>query len=174
MTLLPTFLALCVGTHSVPWEEMKQMIRLGALRRFLARAATPRQRLVVLDEGPVFALSWLQVFGGERLAGSAAYQRWVRRTLAAWAGVLDVIVRLDAPDPVLAQRIRSREKPHMVKHQSDQEIAAFAARFRTAFVAVISAVTSLNGTRQLTVSAEPARPEDLAARVLQGLATLPT
>ena len=174
VTLLPTFLALCLGTHSVPWEEMKQMIRLGALRRFLARAATPRQRLIVLDEGPVFALSWLQVFGGERLAGSAAYQRWVRRTLAAWAGVLDVIVRLDAPDPVLAQRIRSREKPHMVKHLSDQEIAAFAARFRAAFAAVIAAVTSLNGTRQLTVSAEPAHPEDLAARVLQGLATLPT
>jgi len=83
-------------------------------------------------------------------------------------------VRLDAPDPVLAQRIRSREKPHMVKHQSDQEIAAFAARFRAAFAAVIAAVTSLNGTRQLTVSAEPAHPEDLAARVLQGLATLPT
>ena len=174
VTLLPTFLALCLGTHSVPLEEMKQMIRLGALRRFLVRAATPRQRLIVLDEGPVFALSWLQVFGGERLAGSAAYQRWVRRTLAAWAGVLDVIVRLDAPDPVLAQRIRSREKPHMVKHQSDQEIAAFAARFRAAFAAVIAAVTSLNGTRQLTVSAEPAHPEDLAARVLQGLATLPT
>ena len=43
-----------------------------------------------------------------------------------------------------------------------------------AFAAVIAAVTSLNGTRQLTVSAEPAHPEDLAARVLQGLATLPT
>src|SRR5207245_41907 len=96
VTLLPTFLALCLGTHSVPWQEMKQMIRLGALRRFLARAATPRQRLIVLDEGPVFALSWLQVFGGERLAGNAAYQRWVRRTLAAWAGVLDVIARHDA------------------------------------------------------------------------------
>ena len=173
VTLLPTFLALCLGTHSLPWEEMKQMIRLGALRRFLAQAATPDQRLIVLDEGPVFALSWLQVFGDERLAGSAAYQRWVRRTLAAWASVLDVIVRLDAPDPVLAQRIRSRVKPHMVKDQSDQEIAAFAARFRAAFAAVIAAVTSLNGTRQLTVSAEPARPEDLAARVLQGLATLP-
>ena len=62
----------------------------------------------------------------------------------------------------------------MVKHQSDQEIAAFAARFRAAFAAVIAAVTSLNGTQQLTVSAEPAHPEDLAARVLQGLATLPT
>lgn len=143
------------------------MIRVGALHRFLARAETPRHRLIVLDEGPVFVLGWMQVFGAGRFAGSASYQRWARRTLVAWAALLDVVVLLDAPDLVLADRIRSRAKPHWVKDQSDPEIAAFAARFRAVFAAVISDVTAVNGTKHLTVSAELERPETLAWRVLQ-------
>src|SRR5207253_8094260 len=105
----------------------------------LPRMAGSR-RLVVLDEGPVFALAWLQVFGAERLLRSTAYKRWVQRTLADWARVLDAVVLVDAPDPVLSQRIRARVKPHLVKDQSDQQITAFAARFRAAFASVIPAV----------------------------------
>jgi len=40
VSLLPTFLPLSLASHRVPWEEMKQMVRLAALQRFLARAAT--------------------------------------------------------------------------------------------------------------------------------------
>jgi len=119
-------------------------------------------------------LSWLQVFGAGRFADSASYQRWARRTLVAWAALLDVVVLLDAPDSVLVHRIRSRAKPHGIKHESDQEIAAFAERFRAAFASVISAVTDINGTKQLTVPAELERPDALAARVLRGVAALLT
>ena len=173
VTLLPTIVPLCVATRAVRLDELKQMIRLAALGRVLPEVTRGRG-LVVLDEGPVFALTWLRVYGGERLAGSAAYARWVQRTLAAWARVLDAVVWLDASDPVLAQRIRSRVKPHRVKHQSDPEIAAFAARYRTEFASVILALTHLNGTKRLTVSAEAAGPEALAAQVLQGVTALPT
>ena len=148
------------------------MLRLAALKRLLAQAATSRYRLIVLDEGPVFVLGWLQVFGAGRFARSASYQRWARRTVVAWAALLDVVVLLDAPDPVLAHRIRSRAKPHWVKDQSDQEIAAFAARFRAAFASAIADVIAVNGTKHLTVPAELERPEALAARVLQSVEAL--
>jgi thymidylate kinase len=174
VALLPLLLWLCLETRAVRWEEITQMIRLGALRRFVARAASRSSRLIVLDEGPVFALSWLRVFGANRLLRSAAYERWVYRTLTAWAPVTDVVALLDAPDSVLAQRIRSRAKPHMVKHQSDQQIAAFTARFRAAFASTIAAVTRLNGTRRISLRADLESPDAMAARVLQtiqGLAT---
>jgi hypothetical protein len=122
----------------------------------------------------VFALSWLRVFGGEPLLRSSTYRRWVQRTLVAWAPVLDVVAMFDAPDPVLSHRIRFRAKPHMVKDQSDQQIAAFAARFRAAFTAVIPALTQLNGTRHLAVRADLAPPTALAARVLHLVRSLPT
>jgi thymidylate kinase len=171
--LLPTFLMLCLAARAVRWDELKQMIRLGALGRVLPGAAQGR-RLVVLDEGPLFALTWLQVFGAERLLRSATYERWVNRTLAAWAHLLDAVVLVDAPDPVLSQRIRSRVKPHMVKDQTDQQISAFAARFRAAFASVIPALTRLNGTQQLTVQTDLETPQELAARVLQAVGARPS
>jgi PST family polysaccharide transporter len=167
--LVPTFLLLCLDSRGLPWRAMKYMIRLGALHQLLSHGAAQRHRLIVLDEGPAFVLSWLRVFGAARLLRSAAYERWVQRTLIAWVRVLDVVVSLDAPDPVLAQRIRSRAKPHVIRHQSDQQIAAFTARFRTAFAAVIPAITSLNGTKHVTLPAEAQDPQAVAAHVLQGI-----
>ena len=167
LRLFPTFLQVCLDSRALPWREMKYMIRLGALHQLLSQRAVQRHRLIVLDEGPAFVLSWLRVFGAERMG--AAYERWVQRTLIAWAPVLDVVVSLDAPDTVLAQRIRSRAKPHLIRHQSDQQIAAFTARFRTAFASVIPFITSLNGTQQVTLPAAAQDPQALATRVLQGI-----
>jgi hypothetical protein len=55
----------------------------------------------------------------------------------------------------------------MVKDQSDEQISAFAERFRAAFASVIPAVTGRNGTSQLSVRADLETPQELAARVLQ-------
>jgi thymidylate kinase len=172
-SLVPTFLPLCLGSRALPWSEMKQMIRLGALHRLLSQAAARRHRLIVLDEGPAFVLSWLRVFGRARLLRNAAYERWEQRSFTEWVRVLDVIVLLDAPDAVVAQRIRSRAKPHMIKHESDEQIAAFTARFRTAFAAVIPAITSLNGTKQLTLPVGGEDPDALAVRVFRDLEAFP-
>ena len=171
--LLPSFFRLCLAARAIRWDELKQMIRLAALARVLPGLAQGR-RLVVLDEGPLFALTWLQVFGAERLLRSAAYERWIGRTVASWAHAIDAVVLVDAPDPVLAQRIRARVKPHMVKHQTDQQISAFAATFRAAFDSVIPTLTRLNGTKQLTVRTDLETPQELAARVLQAIAGVPS
>jgi hypothetical protein len=126
---------------------VSQMIRLGALRYALERAAAGGARLIVLDEGPVFALSWLDVFHARD--DDAAWRQWRRRTVEEWAGRLDVVVRLDAADSVLAQRIRTRAKPHPVKHSSDAEIFHFLAGFRRAFDQVIGELAEFGHIRVL-------------------------
>src|SRR2546422_8214198 len=62
---LPLLLRLCVVTRALPREELKQIVRLNALRLFIGRRVAGAA-VVVLDEGPVFALSWLRVFGHPR------------------------------------------------------------------------------------------------------------
>lgn len=136
LALMPTIIAAALGggRSRLRWGEAAQMIRLGALRRVLRREVT-QHRVILLDEGPVFALSWLEVFfarNGERVPGA-----WRRRAIADWATLLDVVVFIDASDSTLAQRIRTREKPHMVKASSDAEISGFSAGFRKAFDRVI-------------------------------------
>lgn len=132
LALLPTIVsaALRGGRSRLRWGEMTQMIRLGALRR-VVRQEAGRHRIILLDEGPVFALSWLEVFfkrNGDRVPAA-----WRRRVVADWALLLDVVVFIDASDVTLAHRIRTRDKPHMVKDRSDAEISGFAAGFRRAF-----------------------------------------
>jgi len=138
VALLPTI----VGSlfRSAPkrltWAEIAQMIRLGALRRVVRREST-KHRVILLDEGPIFALSWMDVFFA-RNGDRAAPPGWRRRMVTDWASLLDVVVFIDASDSTLAQRIRTREKPHMVKDRSDEEIYGFSAGFRKAFDRVVA------------------------------------
>jgi len=136
--LLLTFLASAIlPSRRLQWGEMAQMIRLGALRR-VVRDESRKHRVLLLDEGPVFALSWLDVFYSRNGNRAAA---WRRRAVADWASLLDVVVFIDAADSTLAQRIRTREKEHMVKDRSDEEIYGFAAGFRKAFDRVIAEIS---------------------------------
>jgi thymidylate kinase len=137
LPLLPTFVLSAIRpSRRLQWGEMAQMIRLGALRR-VVRDEARKHRVILLDEGPVFALSWLDFFfarNGDRAVS------WRRRAVADWASLLDVVVFIDASDSTLAQRIRTREKDHMVKDSSDEEIYGFAAGFRKAFDRVIAEI----------------------------------
>ena len=136
--LIPTFLTAAVRpSRRLQWEEMAQMVRLGALRRVVDDEAR-KHRVIILDEGPVFALSWIDFYfarNGDRAPA------WRRRAIADWALLLDVVVFIDASDSTLAQRIRTREKDHLVKDRSDDEIYGFAAGFRKAFDRVIAEIS---------------------------------
>jgi len=131
LPLIPRFIASAIlPKRRLQWGVMAQMIRLGALRSVVRDQAT-KHRVIILDEGPVFALSWLDVFfarNGDRVPVS-----WRRRVVAEWATLLDVVVFIDASDLTLATRIRTREKQHMVKDRPDAEIFGFSGGFRRAF-----------------------------------------
>ena len=162
---IPALLALCVRTRSLPWEDLRHIIRLRTLYRLLQRQRAAGTRLVLLDEGPVFALAWLQVYGRDRLR-HAAMSAWWRETAREWARALDVVVLLDAPDAVLAGRVRERAKPHPMKHKTDAEIATFSATYREAYAGVISALTAENHVRVVSLSSDGDTPERVSTRVL--------
>ena len=155
--LLPTILAAAGSGRPLQWPEIAQMIRLGALRREVARAAR-RRRAVILDEGPVFALSWLDVFFG-RSHHDRVFATWRHRVVRDWAALLDLVVLLDSSDPSLAQRIRTRAKPHPVKDKPDAEIFGFAAGFRRAFERVIADMLGSGEVRLRTLDTEALTPD---------------
>ncbi len=91
---------------------------------------------------------------------------WWRDTAREWARALDVVVLLDAPDAVLADRVRERAKPHPMKHKTDAEIATFSATYREAYAGVISALTAENHVRVVSLSSDGDTPERVSTRVL--------
>ena len=146
--LVPTLLGFARDGQLPVWAEQTQLIRLATLRDVVERRRAAGECLV-LDEGPVFALSWMEVFyprrdGPRRIA-------WRRRVLAQWARLLDLIVLVDAPDRVLAYRVRTRPTSHPLKHSPETVINAFTARFRTAFGRVSAELRAARGPRLVTL-----------------------
>jgi len=163
---LPTLVAVGVRTRPFPWEEMRHLVRLRTLRQVLARHRAQQVPLVVLDEGPVYALAWLRLFGHQRRRGDALAP-WRQRALEQWAGALDLVVLLNAPDAVLMERIRARERPHRVKHRTDEEIGAFLAAYRGAFDEVIAALTAKHAVQVVTLDSDAAAIDRTAERLLE-------
>ena len=166
IALLPTMLAASLERARLRAGELAQMIRLGALRQ-VVRDQARTHRVILLDEGPVFALSWLDVFfarNGDRVPAS-----WRRRVITQWASLLDVVVFIDAADITLANRIRTREKPHMVKGLSDDEIFGFSAGFRRAFERTIGELSQAGPVAIDTLSTDTAPQDENTARLLSRL-----
>lgn len=149
--LLPTFWGFVRDGQRPLWAEQTQLVRLETLSE-LVEGRRAGGRAVVLDEGPVFALSWMEVFYPRREGPRRA--AWRRRVLARWARLLDLIVLVDAPDPVLTYRVRTRTKAHPLKHSPDAVIHAFAARYRSAFNHVGAELRAASGPRLVTLSTD--------------------
>jgi len=165
---LPVLLRLCVAARGLPRAELQQIVRLNALRLFVKRRVGDA-RVVALDEGPVFALSWLRVFGHPRIQ-NGPLAPWWRQTLADWASMLDHVVLLDAPAPVLVSRIRARRKSDDVFRQmTDAETLDLIARYRAAFDGVIGTLTAGGRPRLHSLAAGDASAERLGDAVLAAL-----
>lgn len=160
---LPQLLGMWRRGGALGWDEAGLVVRLNALGRLLGRESSRPGRLLLLDEGTVFALAKLRAFGRE---GGARSARMVER----WAGSLDAVVWLDAPDEVLAGRIRRRDKPHRMKSCSDEEISAFLARYREGFERVVAELCARRGLKVIRVSTDAGTPEQIADEVLSGIA----
>ncbi len=119
---------------------MQHLLRLRTLHTRLAQEAARPYQAIVLDEGPVFSLCRLRLFrkATHRITRP---QGW-STTLSPWGGVLDLVIWLDAPDLVLAQRIRNRPKDHEVKDSTERDIHEFLGRFRSTYREILTEMTA--------------------------------
>ena len=163
LVVLPAALIAALTARPLALKEMTQMARVGALRRTLDRERGTERRMVVLDEGPVFALAWFDAFYGRN--GDAGWSAWRRRAVTDWAKRLDVIIRLDADAGLLAHRIRRRDKDHRVKEWEDAAIHGFQARYRAAFDKVIADLRHAGNVKVIDMRSDDLAPEALAEQL---------
>lgn len=165
---LPTLLGLFRAARSFLWEEGKYIIKLKALYHQVRLQRFTRYRAVVFDEGPVFALSWLHA-DAHHAAANGGLGSWWPRTVRHWAGAVDVVVCLDAPNPVLAQRIRARPHTHPVKEKSDAEIAEYLERYRAAYARVVTDLQAQPGPTVLSFRTDQHSATQIAQQLLAAL-----
>jgi deoxyadenosine/deoxycytidine kinase len=96
-----------------------------------------KDKIIILDQGPVYLLAETSEFGPDYLKEPKAKHFW-QGLYSRWFDTLDMIVWLDATDADLLKRIRNREKGHIVKNESIENAFAFLACYRTAYERIIS------------------------------------
>ena len=129
---LPSAARLIRSARAPIHRELRHIARLRGLLDFLDRDELSRYRYIVVDEGPIYTLAWLRVIGHPAFHDQRT-DSWRHYIAGLWAATIDEVVNLDAPDAVLAQRLRSRAKAHVMSNSPDRAITAFSMRYRTAF-----------------------------------------
>jgi hypothetical protein len=125
-------------------KELRLMVHLMSMHRLLERAGSRERPVTVLDQGPLYMLTRLWCCGLDN-AGDRTIVAWWHAMLRSWATRLQLVVWLDASTPILMERIRSRTKWHLVKHESDEHATRFLATVRTGYERVMARVTDDNG-----------------------------
>lgn len=145
-------------------EDLKLVIQINALRRLLRRESAKGYGGLVLDEGGVFGLAKLRAFGAGSKSGTSI--SWMSGLFDQVGPTLDAIIWLDAPNTVLARRIREREKPHRTKHLSEAEICDYLDRYRDAFERVIAELSQRNRIKVIRFRTDQEPLEAVAKQIL--------
>jgi adenylate kinase family enzyme len=117
------------------WRELRWIVRLEATPRILD-VELARERAIVFDQGPVFALVRMR----ERLGEAPGFDRtraWWATQLTRWSDRLDLVASVDADDRTLLERIRAREKDHEIRSLDDETALRALADERAAYRAVL-------------------------------------
>jgi hypothetical protein len=173
ISLLPILSRLHQNGRCFTRQEIVMLARLKGWHHVLARQASRTEGIILLDQGPVFILSWLSEFGPEGLKRQST-GTWWDNMIKQWATALAVVIHLDAPDAVLMERINSRGKPHAVKGKPEQEMHRFLARGRTSMEAVVSRLAVDGSPRVLRFDTGQESPDQIAEEVLAALGLNPS
>lgn len=139
--LLPVFLRRCRPSRWFTWDEIKAMVYLKGWPRVLRQQASNHGTVVLLDHGPVFKLATLNAFGPEGLK-SPGLEPWWHSMFEQWAGTLDIVIRLNAPNEILVERINARNQRHAVKGRSELEAYKFLMRYQASYEQILAKLTA--------------------------------
>lgn len=137
---IPRFFgAYAAGLRKSPrptWADFKLMAYVTEWDRFVMSNSDYSGRVVLFDQGPIYALVRLKV-KGLTMSGTAAFESWWSRRFEVWAEVMTTVVWLDATDDVLLNRIDGRPQDHAIKGTSKPAGRQFLARYRESFQAIL-------------------------------------
>ena len=135
--LLPAYLTRNWNGRRFSRGEIRAMVYLMAWLKGFERRKSDTGKINILDHGPIYRLAILREFGPETIT-SPRLSKWWCRMLNLWATTLDMVIWLDAPDAVLLERIRTRNRWHAIKDLPEHAGYGYLMRFRTAFERTIS------------------------------------
>ena len=149
---------------ALDWEETKFIVYVTEWRRFLRRDCRDDSGLIVLDQGPIFALARL-LWGRKPVTGTRQFERWLEEQVAGWSVDLDGIVWLVAPEEVLLERINDREQDHEAKGRSVREGLDVLQAHENAYGVLFERLEALGRPPVLTFDTSVVSPSRIAEEI---------
>ena len=150
-------------------REMRSIARLETWSQALEKPTTMEESVAVFDHGPLYRLARLREFGPE-LTHSEPFERWWRGSLNWWLDALDIVVMLEAPDPVLLKRIDHRGHWFLSGDYPRVEKDEFLGRYRRAFAEVLEGANA--STTVLRFRTDDTPVETIVAEVCAVIASM--
>lgn len=169
VVLTPALLDMMFVDSRDVWPGLRHLGRLRALPAEVTRARASGHHAILMDEGPVFSLGRLSVFQGADRGRGPVARRW-QGEVARWSSLLDGIIFLDAPNEILVDRIRQRDKPHQVKNDSTRAMYDFLDRYRAAYRSIVQRLTATGGVPMVELDTSTASIEQVATGTVAALA----
>lgn len=166
---LPYMLGGILSSPRFAWRSARYHVRLESMRRVARLELGQARTALVLEHGPIYTLAriaWL----AQPAEAPAPLRRYAARSLARWARMLDLVVFLDAPDAVLAGRIRTRAKEHPMRASAAHEIRDFLERYGDAYRRVLADLERAGGPGILSLRTDELAVPAMADRVVAALA----
>jgi shikimate kinase len=135
--LLPSLLRRDQHSRKFTWEEIKTLVYVKTWPRVLNQQMGNHGNIVLLDHGPIFRLASLLGFGPNSLKDKR-YEKWWNEVIKQLSSTLDMVIWLDAPDTILAERINCRSQKHKIKGKSEIEASDFLAKYRISLMQILS------------------------------------
>lgn len=171
LQVLPSLVGLYrPSSRQITRREFAWMSILNGWPVILRKKSKDDCKVVMLDQGPVYLLTEMRLFGPDYLKQESAEKLW-QDLYARWGATLHMIVLLDAADEILLDRIRTRQQEHIVKAESETVIYEFLYRYRDEYASILSNLTAIKADlKVLRFDTGRQRPQDVANQVLSDLA----
>jgi thymidylate kinase len=98
-------------------------------------------KIIILDQGPVYLMAEMRLFGPEYLRQRDAESFW-QKFYYRWRTTLCMVVCLDAADGILLNRIRNREQELIVKTQPAAVVYEYLQKYRKEYESLLSSFSS--------------------------------
>lgn len=145
------------------WADFKLLAYVTEWDRFVRSNPRYSDRVVLFDQGPMYALVRLKA-KGLSMSSTPAFEDWWRERFDAWAKLLTGVVWLDAADELLVDRIEERPQGHALKGASEADSRRFLGIYRTLFSDVLDELR-LRGVEVLQFDTAVCNPETIASTV---------
>jgi predicted ATPase len=142
--LIPTFIRMLGnGDRLLKRREIAFMAILNGWHEELQKRTANSSNIIVLDQGPISIIAYLNVWGPKSLFNSNMNEWW-EKIYGKWIYGVDMVILMDTSDEKIKWRINNRPQDHHLKGESDSVTLEWITKYRNLYEKIVYKLLATN------------------------------